>query len=75
MNTVTTTQKDLEEFRQDMLDEAYRDAQIEGKMTQELDFCMESNGAEELADTISGFIKRVNSYGWGINVDDLKDYL
>ena len=69
------TQAELEEFRQDMLQDDYRDEQLEIELSRFLQPCMEHYSIEEVADTINRFLLKVNSHGWDITIEDIKDYL
>ena len=47
-----------------------RDAQIEGKMFSDLDFCAEQAGAFEALEEITDVVRRVNCYGHEISVKE-----
>ena len=69
------SQKDLDEIRQEILQEQLDDYNLEQRLRSDLDFALEYLNLGAIDDEIANLLKRLRHYGWDLSRSELLDYL
>ena len=68
-------QQDLDEIRQEILQEQLDDYNLEHRLRSDLDFALEHLNIGAIDDEIANLLRRLRHYGWDLSRSELLDYL